>query len=393
MRVELTRRSFLRRSAAVSVGLSVLPAAFAEETAKAGEKLLRWGIIGTGARGTRAHIPALKKFAEFEVLGACDVMPNHLDAALKKLGGKCQGYTDYQKLLANRDINAVMIATPNCWHKEIVVAALQAGKHVMCEKPMAASFEECKAIEAAIPSASQVVLFTMQLRYSPHYEAMRKAIEAGKIGKPKYALMSEFRGDWNHGDVWRYTDPKTGKSMNWRYSHAASGGTLSEKVCHYFDILAWMLGENPESVKCDGGIAIYNDGRDTWDHASTVLHYPSGATATHALCMFGPEHLQLQVIGEEASITSTNESPTLIVEARGKREELTPPEEVRHGERGPAKGQETAVLRMYEDFIECVKEHKRPWMSAAKAIASSKTAWLGELSNEQKREVGWAELA
>ena len=324
----------------MSAGFGILPTLLAQQTPSPREKLLRWGIIGTGSRGLKAHVPALKSFKEFEVLGACDVMENHLAAALKRLGSGCEGYKDYQKLLANPDINAVMIATPNCWHKEMVLAALQAGKHVLCEKPMAASFEECKAMQKAIAGSSQVVLFSMQLRYSPHYQALRQAIEAGRIGRPKYALMAEFRGDWNNKDVWLYKHPKTGVSMNWRFSHAASGGTLSEKVCHYFDILAWMLGENPASVQCEGGIAQYHDGRDTWDYATTVLRYPSGATATHSLCMFGPHRMDLQIIGEEGSIKSSNESPNLLLEARGRHEELKPPEETRHGERGPAAGQE-----------------------------------------------------
>jgi len=275
----------------------------------------------------------------------------------------------------------------------MVLAALQAGKHVVCEKPMAAGFDECKAIQAAVSASSQVVLFTMQLRYSLHYQELSRAIQAGKIGRPKYALMAEFRGDWKGGDVWQYTDPQTHKSMNWRFSHAASGGTLSEKVCHYFDILAWLLGANATTVKCEGGIAVYRDGRDTWDHATTMLTYPGGIEATHSLCMFGPKRLDLQIIGDEGSLRSSDEIPVLTLEAKGKREEIRPPDEIRHGENGPVKGQETAVLRMYQDFIDCVKNHQKPWMDASKALASSKTAWLGERSNELKREVRWDELS
>src|SRR5262249_1169306 len=83
------------------------------------------------------------------------------------------------KLLANPDINAVLIATPNMFHPEMVPAALQAGKHVMCEKPMAVSFDECKTVKAAIESPKQIVLFTMRLRYSPHYPERHSAIQAG----------------------------------------------------------------------------------------------------------------------------------------------------------------------------------------------------------------------
>ena len=179
--------------------------------------------------------------------------------------------------------------------------------------------------------------------------------------------------------------------MNWRYSHAASGGTLNEKVCHYFDILHWMVSARPERVMCDGGIAVYNDGRDTWDHATTVLSYENDVQATHSLCMFGPKRLDLQVIGDEGSLTVGEKS--LLFQSKGKQQSEIPlAAEIRHGERGPARGQETAVLRMYDDFIECVRSGKKPWMDVDKATASSKTAWLGELSNERRQEVKWDEL-
>ena len=319
----------------------------------------------------------------------CDVMENHLAAGAKRAGGSVQSYSDYQKLLANPDINAVLIATPNLLHRDVVLAALEAGKHVMCEKPMAVSIEQCREMKAAGEKhPDQVVLYTMQLRYSPRYVELRKAIEAGKIGKPKYMLFAECRGDWNRGDVWKYDDPRLGK-VNWRFSHAASGGTLNEKVCHYFDILHWMVGFEPQRVLCDGGISTYRDGRDTWDHATTTLVYPDGVKAVHSLCMFGPKRLDLQVIGEEGSLTV--QEKTLLLSGHGKNETIELPDEVLHGERGPAKGQETAVLRMYQDFIECVKEKKKPWMDADKAMRSSKTAWLGELSSDNKREAKWDE--
>jgi predicted dehydrogenase len=388
-----TRRTFLRTACAAGAALAVPACDFASgaSTSKS-ERALRWGVIGTGHRGS-IHLSAIKSFPDdMQILAVCDVMENHLAAGAKKAGAGVATFTDYQKLLSNPDINAVLIATPNYLHHEMVLAALQAGKHVMCEKPMAVTIEQCQAMKsAAAGKPDQVVLYTMQLRYSPRFQVMRETIEAGKIGKPKHLLFAEFRGDWNRGDVWQYDDPKLGKKLNWRFSHAASGGTLNEKVCHYFDILHWMAGSTPARVSCDGGIAVYNDGRDTWDHATTTIAYENGAQATHSLCMFGPKRLDLHVIGDEASLLINDEGLTL--QSKGKTgEPVAVPEEIAHGERGPAKGQETAVLRMYQDFLDCVKNKKKPWMDADKAMASSKTAWLGELSSEQKREVKWEDI-
>ena len=389
-----TRRSFLRGVSAATAALSIPARVLAQgsSTTRSSDRPLRWGVIGAGHRGS-IHIGAIKSFPDdSQLVSVCDVMENHLAAGAKKAGSAVQTYTDYQKLLANPDINAVLIATPNLLHREMVLAALEAGKHVMCEKPMAVSIDECHAMKAAAEKhPDQVVLYTMQLRYSPRFQVMRQQIEAGKIGKPRHMLFAEYRGDWNRGDVWQYDDPKLGKSLNWRFSHAASGGTLNEKVCHYFDILHWMAGDKPARVTCDGGIAVYNDGRDTWDHATTTISYENGAQATHNLCMFGPKRLDLNVVGDEASLLINDQG--LFLQSKGKTSEpIALPEEIAHGERGPTRGQETAVLRMYQDFIDCVKQKKKPWMDADKAMRSSKTAWLGELSSEQKREVKWEDI-
>ncbi len=383
--MSVSRRGFLRGAVTIGAATALAPGyLFAEET----KHPIRWGVIGTGHRGL-IHINAIKSFSNCQILGVCDVMENHLAAGAKRAGEGVQTCTDYQKLLTNSDIDAVLIATPNLLHKEIVLAALDAGKHVMCEKPMAVSIEQCREMKAAAEKRpEQIVLYTMQLRYSPRFMELRKAIEAGKIGKSKYMLFAEFRGDWNRGDVWQYDDPKLGK-VNWRFSHAASGGTLNEKVCHYFDILHWMAGRTPTTVLCDGGIATYRDGRDTWDHATTTITYGDDLKAVHSLCMFGPKRLELQIIGDEGSLTLNETSLTLGRKA--KKEELPLPDETLHGERG-AKGQESAVIRMYEDFVDCVQNKKKLWMDADKAMQSSKTAWLGELSSEKKQEVKWDDL-
>jgi hypothetical protein len=108
--------------------------------------------------------------------------------------------------------------------------------------------------------------------------------------------------------------------------------------------------------------------------------------------MFGPKRLDLNVVGDEASLL-INDQGLFLQTGRKASEPIALPEEIAHGERGPARGQETAVLRMYQDFLDCVKTKKKPWMDADKASTSSKTAWLGELASEQKREVKWDDIA
>src|SRR5437762_3587513 len=115
----VSRRTFLSGAAAVSMG--ALASGVFSQTSKPAEPVLRWGIIGTGHRGCVAHIPAINSFPEMRFIAACDVMENHLQQGLKKIGKPVQAYSDYQKLLANPDINAVIIASPNCLHHEMVL--------------------------------------------------------------------------------------------------------------------------------------------------------------------------------------------------------------------------------------------------------------------------------
>ncbi len=391
----LSRRSFLRGSVAAAGSLTLAAAApspLAGAETRRSEKSIRWGVIGAGNRGRVVHLPAINAFEDMEALAICDTDEAHLAKGIAIAGGTPQGYRDYQKLLANPNINAVLIATPNCFHHEMVLAALQAGKHVMCEKPMAVDFGQCLSMKKAQLASNRVVLYTMQLRYSNYYKQLRRHIAAGKIGRPRHLIFAEHRGDWATGDIWYYTDPKTGKKINWRHLYAISGGTLAEKVCHYFDILHWMVDSLPERVMCKGGIATYRDGRETWDHSSTVLTYADGCVATHDLCMFGPNRMDLQVIGDEGSIHAVGNSLVFATRGRGRREELPVNQEIRHGTTGPARGHETAVIRMYEDFSACVSTDKQPEITVDMAMAATKTGWLGERAGEQGRELKWSDI-
>jgi predicted dehydrogenase len=406
---ELTRRRFITQSA---VGAAAVAAAAAMAVpavhvrgaeSSLSTPLLRWGIIGTGTRGNGTHVPALKEMApEFDVAALCDVVEGRLKAAAKHWGKAAATYSDYQKLLSNPDVTAVVIATPNLLHREMLQAALQAGKHVLCEKPAGVSFADAGEMQRMAESAKQVVMFGMQYRHNPRTAKIRELIEAGKIGKPKYIVQNCSRGDWNLSkDVWQYSDPKLfgGKSNNWRFFQAASGGTLNEYSCHYFDLLHWFAGSpTPSAVSGDGGISTYTDGRDTWDHASVTLKYPNGVTAVHSLSLFGPGRGDVTVMGEDGSIVSQGDNfqlvssprkrgkkPTENVEVGAREDDI----EIEPGVKKKRGAADPAVLMLYADFIKCLKTGKKPDANAARAIAASRTCWLAELSSQKRAEVKW----
>lgn len=397
----LSRRDFLSAAGAglaLSAGAGALAAESpqkAPQRASNSEPALRWGIIGTGTRGGWTHLPVLKSAPESRLVALCDVSEQRLHAAAARVGRPVTLFGDYQSLLADRDINAVVIAVPNLLHREMLLAALQAGKHVLCEKPAGATPTDAVAMKQAADSARTVVMFGMQYRNSPQHQKIHELIASGRIGKPRFIVQDVARGDWNLSpDVWQYADPALGnKPMNWRFSHAATGGTLNEFDCHYFDLLHWFVGALPQSVSCDGGISVYRDGRDTWDHASVTLNYPDDVTAVHTLCLFGPGRNDLAVMGDEGAIQTTGQGLRLSTHARpGAKGSKAATQEISIEPR-PRRSADDPTLQLYEDFLACVKTGKKPDAGPDRAVAASRTCWLAELASSRNAQVKWEAIA
>ena len=388
-KAQVSRREILAAAAVGAASLAV-PSAQARPAPNQ-EPTLKWGIIGTGTRGAYTHIPVLKEAPESEIVALCDVSQERLSSAAAKVPHPTATYTDYQKLLSDANVNAIVIAVPNLLHREILLAAIQTGKPILCEKPAGATPADATAIKQMVDSAKQLIMFGMQYRNNPKAKKLAELITAGDIGKPKYIVQHCSRGDWNLSpNVWRYADPKLGgKPMNWRFSNAASGGTLNEFSCHYLDLLHWYAGAPvPDRVSGDGGIAVYKDGRDTWDYATVNMKYPNGVTAVHTLSMFGPGRNDTVVFGDEGSIEQVGELFRLTRSAKngGKRiQEITldPP---------ARKSSDIATLGLYIDFLDCLKTGKKPEAHIDRAVAASRTCWVAEMAADKKAEVGWNEL-
>jgi len=392
---QLSRRGLLSMAAAGAGTFMIAGTASALAETPSNDKPLRWGIIGTGTRGAYTHIPTLKEVEArgHDLIALCDVVEERLHSAAGKVGHAVQTYSDYQKLLANPDINAVVIAVPNLLHREVLAATVQAGKHVLCEKPAGATPEDATAMGQTAASSKNVVMFGMQYRNGARAKKIGELIAAGEVGKPKYLVQNCSRGDWNLSpEVWRYADPKRGGQLvNWRFAHAASGGTLNEFSCHYLDLLHWYAGGLPTSISCDGGISVYHDGRDTWDRATVTLKYSDDLTAVHTLSMFGPSRADMTVMGDEGSIESVGDAFRVIRRPKPGEKGGNRIRKIETNE-PPSHGVDEAVVVLYDDFLNCVQTGKKPDASPARALAASRTCWLAELASDRKAEVKWNEM-
>ncbi|WP_332630355.1 Gfo/Idh/MocA family protein [Halalkalibacter flavus] len=198
---------------------------------------LRMGIIGAGGIAQDRHIPAYQLISDrVSIEAACDVNLDTAKAAAEKFGIP-KVYTDYWDLFS--EVDAVTICTPNKFHAEITIAALEAGVHVLCEKPMAMSTDECTSMIEAANESGKVLSIGYHYRFMKESQAAKKVILEQEIGEPIVARAQALR---------RRKVPGWGVFTN---KELQGGGSLIDWGCHFLDLSLWLLG-NPKPVQVMG---------------------------------------------------------------------------------------------------------------------------------------------
>ena len=193
-------------------------------------KLIKVGIIGCGGIATKKHMPALKKVPDCEMVAFCDIIPERAENAAKNFGTPNATWcTDYKELLANPDIDVVHVCTPNRSHSFITVDALEAGKHVMCEKPMAINSAEAKKMLDAHKRTGKKLTIGYQSRFRDDSQYMKAEADAGTFGEIYYAKATALR---------RRAVPTWGVFLN---EYEQGGGPLIDIGTHALDLTLWMM--------------------------------------------------------------------------------------------------------------------------------------------------------
>jgi predicted dehydrogenase len=243
-----------------------------EEAAQPQAQKTKCAVIGCGIWG-REIVTTLSRVPTAEVAALCDKYPAYLKRA-GKLAPEAKTFDDYTKILQDKEIPAVIIATPSHLHKQLAIDALQAGKHVYCEAPLATSVEDARAIALAAKKNPKVHFQAgLQLRSDPQRTFVLNFIRSGAWGK---AVMA--RAQWHKKQSWRFTSPdaEREKEINWRLDKGTSGGLVSEVGIHQLDAASWYLGVRPITVGGFGSLMLWKDGRDVPDTVQALLEYPDG---------------------------------------------------------------------------------------------------------------------
>jgi predicted dehydrogenase len=272
---DFKRRDFLKRGSAAALltmmgGVKLVAQDTSSEKKKYNGPKLKVGVIGLGTWG-REIVNTLARNEYAEVAALCD----HYALMVRRCANSAPAaaqFDNYQALLAKPEIPAVAVATPTHQHKEIVLAALKAGKHVYCEAPIAHTIEDAREIALAAKTARQQIFHAgLQLRSDPQRRELIKTFRTGALGDPVMA-----RTQWHKKNIWRASAQKAEreKELNWRLDKTVSLGLAGEILGHHLDQAAWFLAKRPVAVSGLATTAFWKDGRDVPDTVRLVLEFP-----------------------------------------------------------------------------------------------------------------------
>ena len=283
---DTTRRTFL--------GTAALTAASYQRILGANDRI-GVGFIGFGLIG-KQHVSDFKKFNDVDIVGMCDTYKPRVDEALQFIGNpNTKGYSDFRKMYENKDIDGVVVATPDHWHALLTIMACAAGKDVYVEKPMTVAIDEGKWMIQAARKHSRIVTVGTQRRQGKGVAAAKKVIEAGTLGKIHSVRMSAFRNVYPGFGKTPVSDPPTGFDYDmwlgpapkkpytahrgiyhFRWFWDYSGGQMTNLGAHIIDQVLWLMNvKGPSLVTSTGGRYALEDDGETPDLQDAQWVFPT----------------------------------------------------------------------------------------------------------------------
>lgn len=276
---------------------------------------LRVGIVGVGW-GALVHGPAFQLVDGYELVALCGRRPGPLAAASERLG-ITDVSSDWETFVRRDDLDVISIVLPVGLHRPVFLAALEAGKHVLCEKPLAPTGADAREMVAAAEASDRATAVCFQYRWSPEHLAVWELVAAGGLGRPFYAQMSQTAGYWHPGHALQ---------SEWMYRLDEGGGYLNGMASHDIDFLQTLFGPVVEvcaDVRCTIPERPRPDGTtlevDADDTSALLLRMGSGALVVLTTCVVGYQAASqtFLALGEDATIevvrVGTDELSRMVV--------------------------------------------------------------------------------
>ncbi|MDQ6705997.1 MAG: Gfo/Idh/MocA family oxidoreductase [Acidobacteriota bacterium] len=420
----LTRRSFVQTIAASQL------------VKAAPSDRITVGVIGTGAR-SQELMQAIQKVSGTEIVGVVDAYTGRVERAIDRTQGRAKAYPDYHALLAEKSIDAIVVATPDHWHKIMLIDAINAGKDAYCEKPMTYRASEGKEILAAARAKERIVQIGSQGVSGQAAQAAREMIQAGKIGK-----VTMIRAAYNRNTAsgaWIYpippdASPKTvnwemflgpapkrpfslERFFRWRCYADYSGGIATDLFVHLCTEIHYLMNATmPARAMAMGELYRWKESREVPDTLNAILEYPEGFTANLSSTFNNQFSAEggggFQILGTEGTLVIGSgvtfypehvvEDNNWIVESWAKplEEAYYRDPKVIATEVEPKKGKRTEPEKLaldradptvahFERFFDAVRTRKPVWEDAVKGHHAAACAHVINKSAREKRMIEW----
>ncbi|MEW6356614.1 MAG: Gfo/Idh/MocA family oxidoreductase [Planctomycetota bacterium] len=297
---------------------------------------VRYAIISVGGWARGVHIPNLNQIANAEIAALCSRSEENLKAGLKLCKNAPKTYSDHRDMLRADDVDAVIVCSPNCLHAALSIEALEAGKHVLCEKPMALTVSDCDRVIETVERTGRLFQIGLELRYSDFFNEARQIIKEGKIGQPRMAWCAHHRGPTS--------------KHKWRGQKEISGGPIFDVGVHYSDLFHFLLDSMPASVYATAA-AFDNDG--IWDCCEAVVTLANGAICNYRQTLISRHHLDtaIYVLGSEAYLHANMSRKQIVVFSTQDRD--AQPVILDRPDKGPVYGFDGS-LQQLRSFTDCI---------------------------------------
>ena len=393
----ISRRRFLSAGALAFSGIATghLPDFNSNKT---GNEELRIGLIGSGSRGT-GLASLIKEMKQLRLTACCDIIPEHLQNGLNFAAKGAKGYTDYRNLLEDKNIDAVIIATPLFLHYPMAVAALQAGKHVYLEKSLSYDIPQAIDLVKKVRESKRVFQIGYQYRYYSLYHKVKEVIDRNWLGR-----ITHFECQYNRNSNWRnpVSDPKMERAINWRMYREYCGGPLSELCAHQIDMVNYLLDAHPLKVTGMGGINYWKDGRDTYDNIRTIYEYPNGIkSACTSVLSNAYNGYSIRILGDKVTVEIQREKAFIYAEStenkRGTVDGVTGAtiEATTQGKpveiifKKPSEQDIEPTTFALQNFVQCINDNKKPASNVETARDTSIAIHMGNAAADTQTLQIW----
>ena len=332
------------------------------------------GVIGCGSIARYRHLPEYHTHPNVEIIAVCDVALERAQSVAQTYGAKA--YTDYIELINDEEINAVSICTPNVFHAPMSIAALQAGKHVLCEKPMATTIEEAERMNEAANVSGKILMIGHNQRFVPSHQKAKAMIAKGELGK-----IYSFRTAFGHSgpEDWSID----GKDSWFFKKDQAVIGAMGDLGVHKADLLRFILGEEMMEVAAFVETSAKKE-TNVDDTAVCILRTESGIIGTLAASWSYLKEDNSTIIYGEKAVLRLEDDPTysLIIHHVDGRTETFQLGHIQSNDEG---GQhDSGVIRA---FIDSIVNQKEPPITGMEGLKSLKVILAAIESNATKKMI------